>query len=63
MKKVLFAAVAVLALASCKKDWTCECTSSVVGNLPAVTLKDMSKKDAEKACEGNNTAIATCKLK
>lgn len=27
MKKVLFAVLAVAALASCKKDYTCSCTS------------------------------------
>lgn len=69
MKKVLFAAVAVLALASCKKDWTCEC------NVPGYEttsrkIEQKSKKDAEADCEGKISAgiisVSTenyCKLK
>ncbi|HLU87599.1 MAG TPA: lipoprotein [Taishania sp.] len=49
MKKVLFAAVAVLALASCKKDYSCEC--KIDGESYKTTLKDVKKKDAKKACE------------
>ncbi len=68
MKKVVFAAVAVLALASCKKDWTCECTTT--GNGVSATVSGTvtgTKKDAKNACEkGSTTAgeIKTeCKIK
>ena len=49
MKKVLVvAAVAMLALASCKKDFTCECTGLTSGlNTYEKTGKG---KDAESAC-------------
>lgn len=64
MKKVLFAAVAVLALASCKKDWTCECKAvSSSSSSGTVSLKNLSKKDADKACEAYEYAgINTCDL-
>jgi hypothetical protein len=65
MKKVLFAAVAVLALASCKKDWSCECKGvSSTSTDFTMPLKDLSKKDADKACEAYEySGINTCDLK
>ncbi|MCG8575849.1 MAG: hypothetical protein MI810_13260 [Flavobacteriales bacterium] len=63
-------------LASCKKDHTCECvveTSGLINSTSTVdtTLADMTKKDAEAACEGLNsstsafgqTVTSTCSLK
>ena len=63
MKKLLLvAAVAGMALTSCKKDYTCECTTStnVLGMTQSATasttIKD-TKSKAKEACEkGNSTA-------
>ncbi len=79
MKKVLLiAAVAGLAMASCKKDYVCECTMSstepgYVGGTVKYTVKEVSKKTAKDVCvkttqedvQGSNTYIETtdCKLK
>ncbi len=67
MKKLtMFAAVAVLALsfASCKKDYTCEC-SVTVGGVTATgstVIKD-TKKKAKDACTAKATSGATCTIK
>lgn len=67
MKKVLLVAVAGLfVLASCKKDYTCDCT--VDGDAISIPLKDTKKKDAEAACESAKTTYSiagptTCTLK
>jgi hypothetical protein len=54
MKKViLFGAFALLTLASCKKDWTCTCTSSV-GGSSSTTIQDMTKSDAKADCDGGD---------
>jgi len=79
MKKVLLiAAVASLAMVSCKKDRTCECTSSstIPGSTSETTkytVYDVSKGTAKRACvkttqeftSGGTTYISTddCKLK
>lgn len=52
MKKVLFAAVAVLALASCKKTYTCTVKSGDVSST--VEYPDLNKAEAE-------TAESACK--
>lgn len=75
MKKVslFIAVVAITAIfSSCKKDYTCECTSTYGGisTSASVTAK-MTKKDAKEWCEGYNvsstvggvTSSTTCKLK
>lgn len=64
---IAFAGFAMIALTSCKKDYTCECTTTVVGLDPITQnyeLKDAKKKDAEDACDqlGLN-AFTTCTLK
>jgi len=77
MKKVvLVAAVAMLSLASCKKDHTCVCTVSTTTNGTTTTLsnettlKDMSTSDAKKSCNisaevtiGNTVQKNECSLK
>ncbi len=72
-KKVIFSLVAVgfLALTSCKKDFTCECTTSSMGisNTVQTTIND-TKSNAEESCEsGSGTvtnmgveATTTCKI-
>ena len=66
MKKVLLvSAIAMLALASCKKDYTCECT--LLGQTTETVLTDVSKKDATTACDESSTAVSilggSCELK
>lgn len=79
MKKVLLiAAVAGLAMASCKKDHTCECTSSSTfpgstSTTQKYTIKEASKKTAKDVCVkrtydmtfGGTTYVTTqdCQLK
>jgi len=73
MKRViLVAAVSMMALASCKKDYTCECVTT--GNLStgtsSYTIENSSKGDAEDACigvtsssVGTLSSTTTCDLK
>ncbi len=55
------AAVVVLAMmfTSCKKEYTCTCTTSMTG-VPSTTVSGktdkMSKKDAKSKCEAGNTS-------
>lgn len=77
MKKFApIAAIALFAVAftSCKKEWTCECTSTGGGTTTTASDKSatkLSKKDAKAWCESSNgtTSIAgvsftiDCKLK
>jgi hypothetical protein len=56
MKKVLVVgALAIFALASCKKDYTCACkfSDSATLNIPIAKAK---KKDAESTCASAETA-------
>lgn len=60
---VLVAAVAVLGLASCKKDYTCECDNGEI----TITEKyqDTKKKDAKESCEALDETYGsstTCEL-
>jgi hypothetical protein len=73
MKKVyMMLAVCAIALASCKKEYTCECTYTDNLGLgltidPVSYTFEAKKADAESACEAYNvTAGGTgwdCKLK
>jgi len=73
MKRViLVAAVSMMALASCKKDYTCECTVTAGGSsaTSSTVLENVSKSDAEDACistssytVGTTTSTTTCDLK
>jgi hypothetical protein len=69
MKKILaITALGVLSLTSCKKDYTCECTTTASGLSATVTttIKD-TKKNAEDACSAKNAtangATTTCSIK
>jgi hypothetical protein len=71
MKKIiLLAVVAGLASVSCKKDYTCECTSKdntgKVTDTSTLTFH-ASKSDAETACNSNYTSSSgdseVCALK
>lgn len=68
MKKFSILAVAaifVLGLSSCKKDYTCTCTYPS-GDPESVTYKDVKKKDAEDACDALSALAAigggSCKI-
>jgi hypothetical protein len=69
MKKVLFlGAFAALGLASCKKDYTCECTTTGMGtSITQTTTINATKKDATTACENGSSSVSgittTCKIK
>ena len=78
MKKViLVAAVAMLALASCKKDHTCSCVisgNSSLGNFSVTEdtiFVDMKKSEAEDKCTGldasytlgSESVTSVCELK
>lgn len=55
MKKVLFAVIAVAALASCKKDYTCSCTSG--GYTISQDYLDLTKDQADaqqSSCEASS---------
>lgn len=53
MKKIIaVAALSIFALASCKKDYTCEC--SFDGGTSTSTIK-AKKKDAETFCDTNES--------
>ncbi len=74
MKKSIFvlAGVAMLALASCKKEYTCECTTtSAIGTISATTTIKDTKNNATEACEAGSSSTnvggmqttVTCKIK
>ena len=52
MKKVLFIAVAVLGLASCKKDYTCSCKGETESESETLTGK--TKEEAKEICDAAN---------
>jgi hypothetical protein len=68
MKKVvLFAAAGLIVLASCKKDYTCECKmeGTITGTVSG-TVKD-TKKKAKEECEKGTSSTdgqkVTCAIK
>ena len=72
MKKILFlgAVVCTIGLASCKKDYTCECvsTETTSGATTTTTATIKAKKDDAKTdCEGgsgeSSNAKVVCKIK
>lgn len=64
MKNLLLIAAVLFAFSvtSCKKDYTCVCT--VAGTSTDLEMEDVSKKDAEDACDELSDASpdVTCKL-
>ncbi|GAB4206777.1 MAG: hypothetical protein Fur0023_16940 [Bacteroidia bacterium] len=72
MKKIasIIGAVAIVAtISSCKKNWTCECTTTCGSTSTTVsaTSGKMKKKDAEAWCNQGNVSSSgcssSCKLK
>lgn len=69
MKKLVFAAAALglISLTSCKKEYTCKCTTTVGSTSTSVQAKTakLSKKDAKAACETTTSvpgASTKCEL-
>lgn len=66
MKKLTLLAIAFVAItfASCKKDYTCECSVTVGGitTSASTTIKD-TKKKAKDACTAKATSGVTCAIK
>ncbi len=70
MKKLVLgvSAMALLSLASCKKDYNCECTYQDTGNTTITenkTIKNATLSDAKKTCdsyESQGTVTKTCTL-
>lgn len=54
MKKVLVAVAVVAFFASCKKDYSCDCT--ILGTTTKTAIKDAKKKDATDACDALDTS-------
>ena len=66
MKKiVLVAAVACLALSSCKKDYTCTCKDQDTPPFDdvVITYTNVKKKDAQNACNAANTTYSAANYK
>lgn len=56
MKKLIIAVAAVAFLASCKKDYVCECVTTS-GGLSVTTTEDLGKQkkdDAETTCKAKD---------
>ncbi len=58
MKKIMIFSIAVFALASCKKDFTCECTTNSTYNgvaddptTQSTTLKDVTQSTVDNASD------------
>jgi hypothetical protein len=70
MKKLILgvSAMALLGLASCKKDYDCECTYQDTGSTTITehkTVKNSSLDDAKKTCDGyesTGSITKTCTL-
>ena len=76
MKKfsIAFAILALLTVSSCKKIYTCDCTTNIggfVSESSTTNTQKKTKKDAKEDCEGSNgstsffgiTTTIDCKLK
>jgi hypothetical protein len=67
LKVIAIAVVGMVSLASCKKDYTCECrTGDETAIITTSTIENKNAKDAKKACEaksGTTLGITkTCKI-
>jgi hypothetical protein len=57
MKKVfVVACLSIFVLASCKKNYTCECASTSSSPSSQIEIKDAKKGDAEDACSALSTS-------
>jgi hypothetical protein len=55
MKKVLYSAaiIGLFGLASCKKDYSCDCEVTIMGQTTnaSTPIENSTKSDAEEACD------------
>jgi hypothetical protein len=67
MKKITFILgglfLVTLALSSCKKDYTCECTDATDGSKTTISLPNTTKKLADDACKVYEIGGDACDLK
>ena len=72
MKKIFFGALALLALSSCKKDYTCECVLDGSATTSETYLfKNVTEKDAVSKCDNYDevydvlglTVVKDCEIK
>lgn len=72
MKKIApIAIIALFALASCKKEYTCECTVTLTGSSTSTVVSGktgkVSKKDAKASCDNgdytNAAGTSNCEIK
>jgi hypothetical protein len=68
IKLIALAAIGMISLASCKKNYTCECrTGEETAVITTSEIKNRNLVDAKKACEnGSGTTLGvtkTCTLK
>jgi len=61
MKKltILSIAVVALSLASCKKDYTCTCTTSGSSTASVTKILDVNKKQAQANCVSGTTTAGS----
>lgn len=57
-KTIAFASLLSLTLFACKKDYTCECTttSGTISTKSSTTING-TRRDAKTACEANNSSV------
>lgn len=63
MKKITLLFVAVVALSSCKKSWTCSCVNNSDPEVNMSTSFSATKKNAEENCDAFQEIDYTCTLK
>lgn len=64
LKLTVVGVFGVVALTSCKKDWTCECAANIGGvtihsDTLSPVLSDLSKKDAQTSCDAHANTLST----
>lgn len=52
------AAVAMISLSSCKKDYECNCTVDGM-TIPTISINDAKKDDAQTTCDQAETTYAS----
>ncbi len=64
LKIIGIAAVGIIALSSCKKDYNCECrTGDETAIITTSTIKGKNLVDAQTACSNKTNANTTCNIK
>lgn len=64
LKIIGIAAVGIIALSSCKKDYNCECrTGDETAIITTHTIKGKNLVDAQTACSNKTNEYTTCNIK